>query len=73
MKIYEVVISKRAEKDIEKLPATVVQKIIPVILSLEEEPRPPGCWKLKGFVDLWRIRIGNYRQLTLKRIFFVPF
>ncbi len=61
MKRYEVVFSRRAEKDIEKLPARVVQKIIPVIVSLEENPRPPGCKKLKGYADLWRIRIGNYR------------
>jgi mRNA interferase RelE/StbE len=63
MKRYNVVFSKRAEKDIEKLPATVVEKIIPVIISLEENPRPAGCKKLKGYADLWRIRIGNYRIL----------
>ena len=43
MKRYEVVFSKRAAKDIEKLPAKVVEKIIPVIISLEEDPRPSGC------------------------------
>ena len=61
MKRYEVVFSKRAEKDIERLPARVVEKIIPVIVSLEGNPRPFGCKKLKGYTDLWRIRIGNYR------------
>ena len=63
MKRYEVVFSKRAAKDIEKLPAKVVEKIIPVIISLEEDPRPSGCKKLKGYPDLWRIRIGNYRVI----------
>ncbi|MCD6012769.1 MAG: addiction module toxin, RelE/StbE family [Flavipsychrobacter sp.] len=61
MKKYNVVFSKRAEKDIQKLPASAVQKIIPEIISLEENPRPHGCKKLKGYTDLWRIRIGNYR------------
>jgi mRNA interferase RelE/StbE len=61
MKHYEVVFSRRAEKDIEKLPARIVEKIIPVIIALEQNPRPTGCKKLKGYTDLWRIRVGNYR------------
>ncbi len=63
MKRYNVVFSKSAEKDIERLPANAVEKIIPVIISLEEDPRPPACKKLKGYTDLWRIRIGNYRVI----------
>ncbi len=63
MRRYNVVFSKRAEKDIEKLPAQVVEKIIPAIISLEENPRPVGCKKLKGYTDLWRIRIGDYRVI----------
>ena len=51
MKRYKVVISKRAEKDLQKLPATVVERIIPVLISLEENPRPAGCKKLKGYTD----------------------
>ncbi len=65
MKRYEVVVSKRAEKDLEKLPATIVEKIIPVIASLEENPRPFGCKKLKGYSNLWRIRIGDYRAIYI--------
>lgn len=30
-----------------------------VVLSLD--PRPPGCRKLQGASDLWRVRAGNYR------------
>lgn len=52
MKRYTVVFSKRAEKDIYKLPASVISKIIPAIISLEENPRPIGCKKLKGYPDL---------------------
>ena len=63
MKHYKVVLSKRAEKDLQKLPASVVEKIIPVIVSLEDNPRPAGCKKLKGYSDLWRLRIGDYRAI----------
>jgi mRNA interferase RelE/StbE len=61
MKRYQVVFSKRAEKDIQKLPAVIVERIIPVIIALEENPRPVGCRKLKGYSDLWRVRVGDYR------------
>ena len=63
MKRYQVVLSKRAEKDLQKLPAAIVERIIPILISLEENPRPAGCKKLKGYSDLWRIRIGDYRAI----------
>ncbi len=31
------------------------------ILQLAENPRPSDCKKLKGFKDLYRIRIGSFR------------
>ncbi len=61
MKNYRVVISKSAEKELSKLPANVVARIIPVLQALEKDPRPVGCKKLKGFKNLWRVRVGNYR------------
>jgi mRNA interferase RelE/StbE len=63
MKQYQVVLSKTAEKDLSKLSAQVVNKIVPVIASLADNPRPTGCKKLKGFENLWRVRIGNYRAI----------
>ncbi len=63
MSTFEVVISKRAEKDLLKLPATVVEKIIPALVALAHNPRPAGCKKLKGQKNIWRIRIGDYRAL----------
>jgi mRNA interferase RelE/StbE len=63
MRHYQVVLSKTAEKSLSKLPSPIVQKIIPVLSSLATDPRPSGCKKLKGFENLWRIRIGNYRVI----------
>lgn len=31
------------------------------ILALAENPRPPGCKKLRGYKDQWRIRVGDWR------------
>ena len=38
-------------------------RIIPQIRTLAENPRPPGCRKLTGSKNDWRIRIGDYRVL----------
>lgn len=61
MKRYTVVLTQSAEKGLYKLPAQTVKRIIDVLKSLEESPRPQGCKKLKGYKNLWRIRIGDYR------------
>lgn len=58
---YSVVLTKSAEKDLRKLPAKTTQKIIAVLRSFEKEPRPEGCKKLKGYSNLWRYRVGDYR------------
>ena len=61
---YKVVYDKAASKEISKLPKKDVMAIIDKIDTLEDNPRPNGCKKLKGiFEDLWRIRIGNYRVI----------
>lgn len=62
---YQIISKKSAEKYIEKLPKKTATKIINKILSLENEPRPEGCIKLKGGKDGFRIRIGDYRVVYL--------
>lgn len=62
--MYQIVISNSAEKDMDKLPAIALKKIGMAIDDLAEEPRPPGCVKLKGTIEyLWRIRVGDYRVI----------
>ena len=43
--------------------AKLKRRIGEVIDRLGENPRPPGCVKLTGEVDLWRVRLGDYRIL----------
>jgi len=57
---YHVLISKQAEKEIEKVPRSISIKVKEAILSLARNPRPNGCKKLQGR-DGYRIRIGNFR------------
>jgi len=58
---YSVTFARPARKELEALPASIVQRIFPKIESLAKEQRPAGCRKLKGSTDLWRIRVGAYR------------
>ena len=61
MKRYTVVLTRTAEKELYQLPQRVIVKIVTALKSLEENPRPIGCKKLKGYRNLWRKRIGDYR------------
>lgn len=61
MKTYKVVLTKTAEKELSKLSSILIIRIIDSLKQLELNPRPNGCKKLKGFKDLWRIRVGVYR------------
>ena len=62
-KIYEVIITSSAQKEIRKLQKIEVQRIIPVIQLLSNDPRPSGCKKLTSTQNIYRIRIGNFRVL----------
>lgn len=63
MNKYKVVIAKSAEKELANLPIEVILKIREKVSALANNPRPDGCKKLKGYKDLYRIRIGDYRVI----------
>ena len=37
--------------------------IAATLLALARNPRPPGCIKLAGAEDLWRIRVRQHRVI----------
>ncbi|MCP4644372.1 MAG: type II toxin-antitoxin system RelE/ParE family toxin [bacterium] len=59
---YSVTITRSAEKELDKLPAEMFERVADAILELEEQPRRPGCKKLRG-TDDYRLRVGAYRVL----------
>ena len=61
MKKYSVVLTRSAEKSLSKLPNSVTKSIVSILVSLETNPRPAGCKKLKGYKNYWRVRYGDYR------------
>ena len=59
---YTVLILPSAQKQLNKLPNAIATRIEDKMMELEQDPRPPGCKKLKGR-DAYRIRIGDYRVI----------
>jgi mRNA interferase RelE/StbE len=61
--MYCVLLERAAEKDLARLPSSIHDRIVAAIQALAANPRPPGCRKLTGSKNDWRIRIGDYRVL----------
>ena len=61
MASYRVVLTSTAEKELKGLSAQLNGRIVPRLENLADNPRPPGCRKLKGGDKEWRIRVGDYR------------
>ena len=57
---YKVVITKSAQRQLDKLPDSVATHLEEKMLELEDNPRPQGCIKLKDR-EGYRIRVGDYR------------
>lgn len=60
---YEVEFSRSARRELERLPAEVIPRIVAAIDALRLGPRPRGCRKLAGEETLYRIRVGDYRVI----------
>jgi mRNA interferase RelE/StbE len=59
---YEIGFKPSALKELRKLDETSRKVIVLEIELLAENPRPDGCKKLKGEINLYRIRVlNNYR------------
>lgn len=71
--MYELFVLTPAQKDLDRLEASVFERILKKIRALSKDARPPGCLRLTG-EEGHRIRVGDYRILyriddASKRIF----
>lgn len=60
--IYEVLILRRAQKELAGLPKGDYDRLRDAVAAFGENPRPAGCKKLVGR-EGWRIRSGDYRVI----------
>ena len=59
---YSLRIKASAAKEVERIePKKVRRQIVTRIQTLATNPRPPGCEKLAGAGDRYRVRQGAYR------------
>lgn len=61
--MYSLTITKSARKQLDDLEDSLFHRIDSALTKLSANPRPSGCKKLRGFRDVWRIRIGTYRVI----------
>ncbi len=61
--MYRVLLERSAEKDLARLSLEIHDRVITSIRALATDPRPPGCRKLTGSKQDWRIRVGDYRVI----------
>ena len=61
--MYRVLLERSGEKDLARLASEVHDRVIAAIQALARNPRPPGCRKLAGSKNDWRIRVRDYRVI----------
>jgi mRNA interferase RelE/StbE len=61
--MYRVLLERSAERDLGRLSSEVHSRVIAAIQGLANNPRPPGCRKLVGSKNDWRIRVSDYRVI----------
>jgi mRNA interferase RelE/StbE len=59
--VYEVQLERAAERNLRRLSSENFTRMIAYMKALGENPRPPGCRKITGSRNDWRIRVGDYR------------
>jgi mRNA interferase RelE/StbE len=60
---YEVRLLVTARRQLLRVPERIRSRIGNAIRALAADPRPPGCKKLTGGTDYFRIRVGDHRVL----------
>jgi mRNA interferase RelE/StbE len=59
--VYAVEWSREARKALADLDRSSARRVAAACAALAGDPRPPGCLKMTGTADLWRIRVGQHR------------
>lgn len=60
---YSVILRPAAQRDLDRLPSSVAQRVLKALHKLERNARPRGCKKLAGRKNEWSLRVGAYRVL----------
>ena len=58
---YKIIIDSSLKKQFKVIPQKTSRIIVKNIENLSDNPRPQGYKKIKGAINKYRIRTGNYR------------
>jgi mRNA interferase RelE/StbE len=58
---YSILLAPPAERQLKALAEPTQKRIVKLLRTLQDNPRPQGVKKLAGEEDLYRIREGDYR------------
>ncbi len=61
--MWTVRLPKRVERELDMAPTEVQELIQRALHELQRSPFLPGCKKLKGRLQCWRLRVGAYQIL----------
>jgi mRNA interferase RelE/StbE len=57
--VYRRELTKRAQRDLDKLSDDDLERVVAAIRGLRDNPRPHGSKKIRG--PIYRIRVGDWR------------
>jgi mRNA interferase RelE/StbE len=60
---YQITFARSARKELQALPVEFGERVLEKIETLALNPRPAGCKRLSGAKDLWRLPVGDYRDV----------
>ena len=63
MASYKVEVSATAERQLRRLARPEQIRVLRAVRGLAATPYPRGCRKLRGYEDVFRIRVGTFRVL----------
>ena len=58
---YRILLKPSAERELNRLPLALTERIERTIDALAADSRPPGVKKMQGAANLWRVRVSDYR------------
>ncbi len=63
MASYRIEWKASAIRELRAIDRSIVPRIVDAVGKLGQSPYPPGCRKLRGGGDSYRIRVGDYRAV----------
>lgn len=58
---WQVILLREPKKVLARVPGDLRRRLLAALHGLAEDPRPAGCKRLKGYAELYRVRVGDWR------------